>query len=189
MTEALNHDVAEKLEELHIPLPQPIEIDRSNLADDGVSIPAPVAFPSAFEVQGANVFMDGTLVGDLKPKGINPKDLIGATKVDLSLVPPAATLHTATAMMDGAAKYGPYNWRENPVKAMVYIAAAQRHLSQFLDGENFDPISGVHHLGHASACLAIMLDAIETGNLADNRPIAGKSGEIIRRFNADTKLA
>lgn len=120
--------------------------------------------------------------------GINPKDLIGATKVNPALVPPAAILHTATAMMDGATKYGPYNWRDNAVKSDVYIGAAQRHVMQYLDGEDFDPISGVHHLAHASACFAILLDAMETGNLVDTRPRAGAAGDIIRRFNADTKL-
>jgi hypothetical protein len=85
-------------------------------------------------------------------------------------------------MMDGAKKYGPYNWRDNPVLYRVYIAAAIRHLYQLLDGEDFDPISGVHHVGHARACLGILADANETGNLVDDRPTKGASGEMIRRF-------
>jgi hypothetical protein len=120
--------------------------------------------------------------------GINPKDAIGMTKPDLSLVPSALTLHTASAMMDGAAKYGPYNWRANAVLSMVYISAALRHINQYLDGEDVDPISGVHHLGHAAACMAIMLDAQETGNLSDNRPMAGAAGEMVRRWSPDTKF-
>jgi hypothetical protein len=123
------------------------------------------------------------------PAGINPKDLIGATKVDLSVVPPSASLHLATAMMDGAKKYGPFNWRENPVLARVYVAAAMRHMLQFLDGEDYDPISHVHHLGHAMACSAIVLDAMETGNLSDDRPLPGKAGDMIRRFAPETKLS
>jgi len=112
----------------------------------------------------------------------NPKDAIGMTKPDLSLVPAASSLYQAQAMMDGARKYGPYNWRDNPVRARVYISAAQRHLSQYLDGEDFDPISGVHHLGHGLACLGILADARETGNLVDDRPSPGPAGEMIRRF-------
>lgn len=112
----------------------------------------------------------------------NPKTQYGVKKPSLALVPAASLIHEATAFMDGAAKYGPYNWRENKVSAMVYLNAADRHMRQFLDGEDFDPISGVHHLGHAKACFGIILDAMETGNLVDDRPNKGKAGELIRRF-------
>jgi hypothetical protein len=119
----------------------------------------------------------------------DPKGLIGASKVDLSLVPRSAVIHLATAMMDGGVKYGPYNWREKPVQSMTYIAAAERHLGQFLDGENYDPISKVHHLGHLMACCAIILDSMECGVLIDNRPPVGPAGDIIRRFNLSEKLS
>jgi hypothetical protein len=115
-------------------------------------------------------------------EGITPKDLIGATKPDLSLVPPAFLLYTSLAMMDGDNKYGAYNWREKKVLIRVYIAAAMRHLSQLLDGEDIDPVSGVPHIGHAAACLAIIADAAETGNLKDNRPKLGPAGDMIRQY-------
>lgn len=121
--------------------------------------------------------------------GINPKDALGLAKVDLSVIPPSAELHLASAMMDGAVKYGPFNWRDNAVIGRVYVAAARRHLLQYLDGEDIDPVSGVHHLGHAMACCAILLDAQETGNLDDNRPKKGVAGDMIRRFSKDTKFA
>ncbi len=122
------------------------------------------------------------------PIGVNPKDLVGATKPDLSLIPPAALLHEAAAMMDGAHKYGAYNWRSNPVLARVYLAAALRHTQQLLDGEDFDPTSLVHHAGHARACLAIYLDAMETGNLVDDRPLPGAAGRLIRSWSPDNKF-
>ena len=118
----------------------------------------------------------------------NPKTLIGAAKVNPSLVPPAGVLHTAAAMMDGAAKYGPFNWREKPVPMMTYIAAAQRHLMQLLDGENYDPLSRVHHAGHAAACMMIILDALEAEVLIDDRPKAAHAGMMIRRFDKDRKF-
>lgn len=130
-----------------------------------------------------------TEVVEAPQAGINPKDALGAAKPNMALVPPAAVLHLAAAMMDGAKKYGPYNWRDNAVQSMVYIAAAQRHISQFLDGEDFDPTSAVHHLGHAMACCAILLDAIETGNLVDTRPTPGAAGDMIRRWSSDTKFS
>lgn len=114
--------------------------------------------------------------------GTNPKDLVGSKKPDLSLVPPAGILLEAQAMMDGAAKYGPYNWRENPVQMRVYIAACMRHLQQLLDGEDIDPISNTYHVGHARACLGILADAMFTGNLIDDRPSRGPAGDLIRHF-------
>lgn len=112
----------------------------------------------------------------------NPKDRIGLTKPPIDLVPPAGIIHTAMAMGDGARKYGPYNWREKDVKARVYVAAALRHLMQWLDGEDEAQDSGVNHLAHASACCFILMDAQENGCLEDDRPKPGKSPEIIKRL-------
>ena len=108
----------------------------------------------------------------------NPKDLIGLTKVDLSLVPPASLIEQARAMENGAIKYGAYNWREHPVLARVYLSAAQRHLADWLDGEEIAEDSGVHHLGHALACIGIIVDAMHTGNLIDNRPLPGPASKL-----------
>ena len=77
--------------------------------------------------------------------------------------------------MDGAGKYGPFNWRDNPVEAMTYIAAAKRHLGSFLEGE-WLASDGVQHLGHVMACCAIILDAKASGTLIDNRPSPGSIG-------------
>jgi hypothetical protein len=116
--------------------------------------------------------------------GENPKDRLGIKKPPLHLIPPAATLHEAMAMGDGAQKYGPYNWREKKVKSTVYVAAALRHIASFFDGEDVDPKSQVHHLGHARACLGIILDAVETGNLVDDRPVKGAAAKLIERLTA-----
>lgn len=102
----------------------------------------------------------------------NPKDLIGAKKVSLSKLPAVAIVHAAHAMMNGAEKFGSYNWREKKVQAEIYIDAALRHITAWNEREECASDSGVHHLGHAMACLAILLDAQETGNLVDNRPLA-----------------
>lgn len=110
---------------------------------------------------------------------MNPKDRLGARKPDLSLVPPAATIYTALAMENGAAKYGPFNWRGNKVLARVYVAATLRHVAAWLDGEERADDSGVPHLGHALASLAILVDALETGNLIDDRPTAGAAARLL----------
>lgn len=115
----------------------------------------------------------------------NPKELFGQTKPQLHLVPPAFSIYTATAFRDGAKKYGPYNWRENAVIASTYVSAAKRHLDSWWDGEQFAEDSGVHHLAHAAACLAIIIDCIETGNLKDDRPLPGNAAALIKRLTVD----
>lgn len=132
--------------------------------------------------------------GGAYPDG-NPKTLMGAKKPDISVVPPAGILHLATAMMNGADKYGPFNWREKPISSRPYITAALRHLLAYLDGEDYsaDTIAQgapVHHLGHVMACCAILVDAESIGCLNDNRPkVKGKAGEMIENYNQQKKLA
>lgn len=101
----------------------------------------------------------------------NPKDLLGAVKVSLTKLPAVAVMHGAHAMMDGVVKYGPYNWRDKKVLTGIYIDAARRHIDSWFEGQEIASDSEVHHLGHAIACLAIILDAQETGNLEDDRPV------------------
>lgn len=115
---------------------------------------------------------------------VNPKTLMGARRVDISLLPAAGIIHGAHAMMDGAAKYNPYNWREKKVPARTYVSAAMRHLMDYLDGEEAATDSGVHHLGHVIGCCAIILDALETGNLIDDRPNKGSAAAILSRLEA-----
>jgi hypothetical protein len=112
-------------------------------------------------------------------KDTNPKDLVGQTKAQMWLIPPAAKVALAEALMDGASKYQPYNWREKGVRASVYLAAAERHAMAFLDGEDVAADSLVHHLGHAMACYAILLDAIAQGNVVDDRPVKGHASRLL----------
>jgi hypothetical protein len=60
-------------------------------------------------------------------------------------------------------------------------------LFAWFDGEEVASDSGVHHLGHAMACLAILLDAQETGNLVDDRPTSnqGAYNSLVNRLNAE----
>ena len=111
----------------------------------------------------------------------NPKDCIGDTKPPLHLIPPAAEILEAVVMGLGARKYGPFNWRSSSIRATVYIAAARRHLAQWLDRQDDDPESGVSHLAHARACLGILLDALATGHLIDDRPAPGAASTLIAR--------
>lgn len=116
-------------------------------------------------------------------KGVNPKDKIGAKKVSMSLIPSTALIELALAQMDGAGKYGPYNWRAEPVQALTYIDGAKRHLTDWLEGQEIAEDSGAHHLGHVMACCAILIDAQRCGMLTDNRPILGRGSRDIDEAN------
>ena len=123
----------------------------------------------------------------VKEVSTNPKDLVGAKKIRLSLVPPASLIYQASAMEDGAVKYGPYNWREKKVSMMIYLDAALRHISSLIDGENLAQDSKKHHLAHALATLGIVVDALETGNLIDDRPNEGAASRLIEDDNKRKK--
>lgn len=109
----------------------------------------------------------------------NPKDLVGAKKAPLTLVPPSAIIAMAEAMGNGADKYGPFNWRDEPVQVRTYIEATLRHLYAFLDGQWAAEDTGIPHLSHAMASLAIVNDAIAIGSVVDNRS-EGPAADLLR---------
>lgn len=117
----------------------------------------------------------------------NPKTKYGKAKPQLGLIPGPALVLIADAFADGAEKYGPANWRVDPVSASTYFNAALRHLFSWYDGERSAADSGCHHLSHAAACLAIVLDAEAQGTLVDDRPTAGKSADLIKELTKDVR--
>lgn len=119
------------------------------------------------------------------PDGTNPKDRVGVTKPPLHLIPSSAEILEAEVMRHGAGKYGPFNWRDKQITASIYIAAARRHLVQWFDGEDQDTESGLSHLAHARACLGILLDAVTTEHVIDDRPTAGRASELIQQLTRD----
>lgn len=103
----------------------------------------------------------------------NPKTAQGALKVPMDLVPPALAKGAAEAFANGAAKYGPYNWREKKISASVYYAAVLRHLQDWwdrIDADDCAPDSKVHHVKHGAACLGMILDVMGSPQFNDNRP-------------------
>ena len=112
----------------------------------------------------------------------NPKTSHGAKKIPLDLVPPSARHYLAQAFKDGADKYGPYNWRDKAISSSVYYAAANRHLDAWWDGEDFAKDSGVHHLAHAMACIALVLESMRCGQLNDNRPPKGPAATMQQEY-------
>lgn len=126
------------------------------------------------------------------PKGFpkmteNPKDSIGATKVPVTLVPPAAIIYCAMALRDGARKYGAYNWRKAAVIMSIYLEALLRHAMCVQDGEDVAEDSLCDHLGHVIACCAIILDARACNRLIDDRPLPGPASHLLKELNTFIK--
>lgn len=117
----------------------------------------------------------------MKPitKDTNPKDAIGSTKLPMHLIPGSAKAYLAQAFLEGALKYGKYNWRVAGVRASIYLDAMERHLEKFKNGEWSDPVTHVPHLASVMACAAIILDADAVGKLNDDRPPQGVESMVI----------
>ena len=112
----------------------------------------------------------------------NPKSIHGAKKYCLRLLPLPANIEVNRALENGVTKYGAANWRQAGVAASVYVDAALRHLFQWFDGrQERAEDSGVHNLGHAMACLAIVIDAQANGMLIDDRPFPCKDTDALLR--------
>lgn len=103
----------------------------------------------------------------LKPT--NTKDIVGSDKLPLHLWPTSAKALGALALLDGMLKYGRSNFRADGVRASIYYDATNRHLDAWFEGEDVDPDSGLPHLAHALACIAVLVDAQEAGKFTDDR--------------------
>ena len=120
----------------------------------------------------------------------NPKKRYGDSKRRVDLVPPALELGAAVSLAEGGDKYGPYNWRKDPVEAMTYAAALKRHIFAWMDGEDVDPESkaGKLHLEGIAGCVAILLDSYYSGILIDNRPPKGPAPMLTRAPGTEAGL-
>lgn len=105
----------------------------------------------------------------MSEKPSNPKDAIGVMKVPLHLVSPISKALQAVAHYLGNAKYGAWNWRAGGARYSVYLAAMNRHMDRFTEGEEYDT-DGTPHLANALACLNIIVEAYYIGKLIDDRP-------------------
>ena len=99
----------------------------------------------------------------------NPKKAFGDAKPGLKYVPVLPLLSMGRVMTLGAKKYGPMNWRQDPIQADTYFDAMIRHLFSWWVGQEIDGESGESHLAHIMACCAILMDAKRHATLEDNR--------------------
>lgn len=119
---------------------------------------------------------------DTKPS--NPKDVIGSKKIDLSLVPDTLMVNAALGFLEGALKYGRFNWRVAGVRASIYHSALKRHIAKWWNGQECDAETRVHHLNNAICCLAIIRDAELYGMLTDDRPPCPDPDAMARLIDA-----
>lgn len=99
----------------------------------------------------------------------NPKTLFGAVKPGTWYTPPGPLYLTSIVHLQGALKYGHFNWRDDPVSASTYVEAAIRHIMDWSSGLENAGDTRLHNLSHASACLNILMDAQLCGSLIDDR--------------------
>ncbi len=114
-------------------------------------------------------------------KDTNPKTQYGLLKPGLENVPPIPLYMVGQAMRMGAEKYGPMNWRDDPISASTYFNAALRHLFEMWDGQDRDMDSLLPNLAMAAANLFILMDAQHQGTLIDDRPTKGMLSNFLKQ--------
>jgi hypothetical protein len=115
-------------------------------------------------------------------KETNPKDLSFGKKPPLSLIPASAAILMAAVMEHGAIKRSPYNWRNSKISILQTLDKTFRHLYKYQDGQDFDEETNLLELAHAAADLIVLIDAVETGCIVDDRPKKGVAGKLIERL-------
>ena len=120
-------------------------------------------------------------------KPTNPKDAIGSGKLPMELVPDIIEVEASLAYLEGALKYGRFNWRVAGVRSSIYRAAIRRHLAKWWNGEDADSRTRVKHLASIIASAGILLDAELCGKLTDDRP--PRSPVALRIDQADADVA
>lgn len=98
------------------------------------------------------------------------------------LVPVLALDEAAKVFAFGAKKYADRNWELGLNYGRLY-GALIRHLVAFWGGEEYDPESGLHHLGHATCCLLMLgefaidgRDDLDDRSRIDRKHASGSSG-------------
>lgn len=97
----------------------------------------------------------------------------GGTKHDtgknrLELIPVEAIEQIGLAFTFGAKKYDDNNWRKGFDWERLR-GALMRHTLAWAKGEDLDPESGLSHLAHAGACLAMLITHEQLNYGRDNR--------------------
>lgn len=120
-------------------------------------------------------------------KQTNPKDAVGTGKVPFSTVPAPVIAEIGLGMLEGARKYGRHNYRIAGIRASVYYDAAMRHLTDWWEGQDIDPASGLSHIVKALSTLVVLRDAMNNGKFHDDRPPAARNTKWMDELNDKAK--
>lgn len=123
----------------------------------------------------------------MQNKDTNPKDAVGTAKVPFSCLSAPVMAEVALAMMEGARKYGRHNYRVTGVRHSIYYDACLRHLTDWWEGIDIDPDSGMHHIVKALACLFVLRDSMLMSNDKDDRPPRMIGGMRMKDLNRKAK--
>ena len=128
----------------------------------------------------------------MNTKETNPKDFIASKKLTFSTIPCKVMAEIGLALLEGAIKYRRHNYRVAGVRASIYYDACLRHLTDWWEGTDIDPDSGLNHVTKAIAGLVVLRDSMMIGNWNDDRPpriepgwvqeMNKKAAEIIEKY-------
>ena len=92
-------------------------------------------------------------------------------KIQMELLPLRELREVAKVLTYGAKKYAPENWKKVPNMKERYTGALLRHLTEYREGNKFDPEAGSWKLRHIAqvACNALFLlwEELEDDNNLD----------------------
>lgn len=148
---------------------------------------------SASDLHEAAADALNTALGQTEPRGLkypdgNPKTQFGVAKPGDWATPPIPYYEYSLAHLQGALKYGPFNWRDDPISMSTYIDAMERHIKLLKEGQDRASDTGIHHLGHIMTDASIVLDALYHGTLIDDRKVNKQnSGNILEKYLEDTQ--
>lgn len=112
-------------------------------------------------------------------KGVKPEAM--------SLLPRKGLAAIARVFGFGATKYNPHNWRRK-YEWSKSIDALDRHFGAFVDGETYDPESGLPHLAHVGFHVLVLLTWLEEDGEGVDNPMDDRwpaALERIRRAEAE----
>jgi hypothetical protein len=110
----------------------------------------------------------------MSEKASNPKDIIGARKAKVSVVPAPVIYEIGLGMTEGMCKYGRHNFRAIGVRASVYYDATMGHIMDWWEGQDTDPDSQLNHITKALSSLTVLRDAMLQDKWTDDRPPRSK---------------
>lgn len=116
-----------------------------------------------------------------------------ATKADggkarMDLIAPEALVALGAVLEFGSRKYAERNWEKGMRWGRVY-AALQRHLTQWMMGDDVDDESGMPHLWHALTNLHFLVAYADRDVGEDDRPVIQTADNDNGEDEVDTPIA